>query len=537
MHIIPIKYKSIFKDDALDIAQDVIEFANLISKDKYQKGIPSKVYSISAKFGVGKTFFCQKLYRVLQKNNVNCSIFNVWKSDFYNDPLIPILAELNAIYLKSNPEHKSLPDNIIKHRSWWKIGLAGLKLKGELNIPGVGKVDAQLDGQNMVNEHSRQEETTKEEENINIYDEYQAYEQALYDLKAALEAWLSKSRKPIVLIIDELDRCRPDYAVKALEVIKHFFDISGLVFILAIDEEQLANSVKNLFGTTDFDGYKRKFISNSFKLATPDNLKFAEMLYDKSGIEYFIQKHKANHTEVLIPRLCERYTKPDNSYPYHIVEASLDTSTAQFRGAKVYTFSSKEIITRYFASFANKALCNFTLRKQEQVFDRIKLFVQTLKSDYWFVPELIVFLACLHEQLVNEKLFIRFQNRISSASFPREGFAELLDALMPGQSSISANIWKSGWKETEHLRPNMSYFVQKARYIAGGYSQPESEIMSKDVLDLFFDLKNHDNRMAMLGYSGFNLEEVLKTYFSKMEFVSRFSDAPDKDEKLKKSSN
>lgn len=535
MNIIPDKYKSIFKDDALDIAQDVIEFANLISKDKYQKGIPSKVYSISAKFGVGKTFFCQKLYRVLQKNNVNSAIFNVWKSDFYNDPLIPILSELNKIYIESNPEHKPLPDNVIRHRSWWKILGAGIKTNCEINISGICKVGAQLDGKNMVNEHTRQDGA--QQEDINIYDEYKAYEQALSDLKDVLEAWLSKNRKPTVLIIDELDRCRPDYAVKALEVIKHFFDISGLVFVIAVDEEQLANSVKNLFGTTDFDGYKRKFINNSFKLAEPDNLKFAEMLYDKSGIDYFVQKHKANHTEILIPRLLERYSKTDNSYPYHIVETSLDTSTAQFRGDKVYTFSSKEIITRYFASFADISLCNFTLRKQEQVFDRIKLFIQTLKSNYWFVPELIVFLACLHEQLINVKLFINFRDRISSMHFPRNAFDEQLDALMPTRSGVNSSFWQSGWKSTQSLRPNMSYFVQRVQLIGGGYTLPEGNVMNKDVLDLFFDLKNHDNRMEILGYSGFNLEDVLKTYFSKMEFISRFSDNQDAGTKTEKSSN
>lgn len=67
-----------------------------------------------------------------------------------------------------------------------------------------------------------------------------------------------------------MDRCSPDYAVRTLEVLKHFFDVSGFVFVLAIDENHLKNSVKCLFGTENFEGYKRKFINNTFLLPHPD---------------------------------------------------------------------------------------------------------------------------------------------------------------------------------------------------------------------------------------------------------------------------
>lgn len=92
--------------------------------------------------------------------------------------------------------------------------------------------------------------------------------------------WSEKESNPIVIIIDELDRCRPDYAVKTLETLKHFFDIPGFVFILSIDEKQLKSSVKKLFGTDNFDGYKRKFINNSFILPKPNREDFTNYLYD-----------------------------------------------------------------------------------------------------------------------------------------------------------------------------------------------------------------------------------------------------------------
>jgi predicted KAP-like P-loop ATPase len=54
--------------------------------------------------------------------------------------------------------------------------------------------------------------------------------------------------KPIVIFVDELDRCRPPYAISLLERIKHLFDIEGLVFVLSLDKEQLGHSIGAVYG-------------------------------------------------------------------------------------------------------------------------------------------------------------------------------------------------------------------------------------------------------------------------------------------------
>lgn len=65
-----------------------------------------------------------------------------------------------------------------------------------------------------------------------LYDDFKMYQDSLKELKQTLIKWAKKNKQPIVIIIDELDRCRPDYAVKTLEVLKHFFDVSGFVWKL-----------------------------------------------------------------------------------------------------------------------------------------------------------------------------------------------------------------------------------------------------------------------------------------------------------------
>ena len=55
-------YDDIFNDDKLNIKSNVVDFAHLIEQDTYNTNSTSKVYSISAEFGIGKTFFCEKLH-------------------------------------------------------------------------------------------------------------------------------------------------------------------------------------------------------------------------------------------------------------------------------------------------------------------------------------------------------------------------------------------------------------------------------------------------------------------------------------------
>ena len=71
-------------------------------------------------------------------------------------------------------------------------------------------------------------------------------------------------------MIDELDRCRPSYAVELLEVAKHFFAVDNVVFVLAVNRAELAHAVKAMYGA-DFDaeGYLRRFFDLDFQLPKP----------------------------------------------------------------------------------------------------------------------------------------------------------------------------------------------------------------------------------------------------------------------------
>ena len=91
-----------------------------------------------------------------------------------------------------------------------------------------------------------------------------------------------KTKFPLIIFIDELDRCKPDYAIKFLEIIKHFFNVKNVIFILGIDIEQLQYSVKSLYGSEmNAKEYLRKFIDLNYSFPKPSLENYINFLFEQ----------------------------------------------------------------------------------------------------------------------------------------------------------------------------------------------------------------------------------------------------------------
>jgi len=118
-------------------------------------------------------------------------------------------------------------------------------------------------------------------------------------LKVAISEFVEGSKSGVWFLVDELDRCRPDYAISYLETIKHIFDVKGAVFLLAADRQQLENSAKTAFGPDlDFEEYYRKFIHREIKLPSLSDygykklaLKYASYYLEGEGTRICFMKH------------------------------------------------------------------------------------------------------------------------------------------------------------------------------------------------------------------------------------------------------
>ena len=511
------KTVDIWSDDKLNIRKNVIDFAHILEQEAYVANGNSKVYSISAEFGVGKTFFCTKLQKVLEQDNVPVSMLNIWETDFYDNPLIPLLIRIKDVYDKYNKNRTLMAKSgKVALKIAKEAGNAVIKYKYGININKFIKLYQKL-----------------KPSQSDIYNNYQEFDNELKKLKKQLSSWAERLNKPIVIIIDELDRCKPDYAVKTLETLKHFFDIPGFVFVLAIDEDQLKSSVETLFGTKNFDGYKRKFINNSFILPSPDIVSFTDYLYYKSGLSNIIEQIEKKEKDLVF-----MIRNPNPSSQNY-------TEIQQFN--KMQT--SEQIIKNYFAYYST--WFGFTLRHMEQVFDRLVLFAKsTLSDNELFSSDLAVSLVCLHE------FDIKIYNNIRAKPYITETHQTLLSRI----SEEGKKIYKENY--TEHFKPERTDLlpgVPKVPSFSSVTNNFNSEIqVIYHNVDRFFKIEKTDptkwirdeqnqtykyvidnkQRLAKITYpesdknwqgkrdfdnvTNFDLEAFKQKYFDKMDFISSF---------------
>lgn len=122
-------------------------------------------------------------------------------------------------------------------------------------------------------------------------EEHSKHIRAIDDFKSSASQLLTyletnvKARLPVFIVIDELDRCRPDYAIELLEGVKHLFDVRGFCFCVSTNQNQLCESIKGVYGS-GFDSrkYLKRFFSFEYVLPMPTDHAFARLLVPNSII-------------------------------------------------------------------------------------------------------------------------------------------------------------------------------------------------------------------------------------------------------------
>ena len=201
--------------------------------------------AIDAPWGEGKTYFCKNLKKMIE-NDRKVVLIDAFERDFIEDPFLLITAELSSL-LKGNDPKGILSTgaaNAIKAM----VPIGGKILVGALSKALLGKVDGLEElGDAVKNaaEGGIDEAFSAIKEKI---DSYETETKSIEKFREDIVSIIKDEPKPVVVIIDELDRCRPNFSVLLLERIKHFFDVPNLVFILAINREQIEASIKGLYG-------------------------------------------------------------------------------------------------------------------------------------------------------------------------------------------------------------------------------------------------------------------------------------------------
>ena len=270
-----------FKNDLLDRKEPVEILTHLVGSIE-----GPCVLAVDAAWGTGKTTFLRIWAQYLRNQGFPVVEFNAWETDFTEDPFVALSSEL--IDGLSEYTDDPLPEKIAAAKDASKEVI-------QRAIPGIIRIATAgiLDVSPLIEKEAGQFLASYAQERLTSYQEarksVQNFRTVLQDMASTLAK--SSQNRPLVVVIDELDRCRPSYAVELLEVAKHLFSVDRIVFVLAVNRSELAHSIRSLYGSDfDGDGYLRRFFDIDFLLPDPEREKFINALLDAIQINQYIKR-------------------------------------------------------------------------------------------------------------------------------------------------------------------------------------------------------------------------------------------------------
>jgi len=227
---------------------------------------------IDAPWGMGKTFFSKALKEKIEKENesrgevgrkeIKFININAWETDYFSDPMKSIIGELNTHKLLNSETQRvieKIMENIFK--AGGKFLLNFFLKKFQISA------DDWEDLKSILNGVSTSE-----------LKDYKNYKELVDKFKECLS--LEKDLK--VIVIDELDRCKPTYAIELLETIKHFFGVKNIIFVFLVNKKQLQSIVSTSYLQDDeCSEYFEKFFDIQFNLPELEYEDFIQIEYDK----------------------------------------------------------------------------------------------------------------------------------------------------------------------------------------------------------------------------------------------------------------
>lgn len=261
------------------------------------------VLSVEGGWGTGKTTFLKMWQRQLEKDGFVTIYFSAWENDFAEDPFVSLIGEIQkAIAAEGSgnrgEKFRKASRKVFRRLIPLAVKIAASKVLGEKGVQDVAEV--------LTSESADVKEflgKLAEEAVADYHDQKEAIETFKQSLRELAEeiATGENHKPPVIVFVDELDRCRPPYAIALLERIKHLFGVPGVVFVLGVDRDQLGHSIRALYGVgMDVDGYLRRFVDLAYHLPPASCEKFAIHLVQRFDLEAVLQNQNINPVDYLI---------------------------------------------------------------------------------------------------------------------------------------------------------------------------------------------------------------------------------------------
>ncbi len=266
-----------FEFDTLKRKEEIINLTKLINR------LDSPfTLAINGTWGSGKTTFIRMWEAYLKEQKYLTMNYNAWENDSSEFPLLTFFGEIQEQIIEPNEE--KLKD----------VGKAILDSASSVISKGIESSLMSLSG-GVVNLNLKDAFKEVKDSLKKAPLEYVKYKKERKEFTDKLVAFSKVASKEtpnncIICFIDELDRCRPTFAIELLENIKHYLNVENYIFIIALDKEQLGISIGSVYGNEmDTEGYLKRFIDTTYNLKLADTRKFTIDIFQKIFDEPFEQ--------------------------------------------------------------------------------------------------------------------------------------------------------------------------------------------------------------------------------------------------------
>ena len=223
-------------------------------------------FAIDGEWGCGKTWILTELENQLEEDSDNKYLifhYNAWENDFYDEPLVAILSvmieKLNKVTSQKSLYEAAI-DELLRQASADLLTL----------VSGIVKEVTKIDAEKIIKRKKGFFRRIKENTKLSAKD-INTLVPLQHTLQEVRNNLIKLSEKfHIILIVDELDRCLPEYAIKVLERLHHICNDLPLIQILAINKKDLSFGISKVFGMNNpeidrekfADKYLQKFMEN-----------------------------------------------------------------------------------------------------------------------------------------------------------------------------------------------------------------------------------------------------------------------------------
>ncbi|WP_141738488.1 KAP family P-loop NTPase fold protein [Acinetobacter proteolyticus] len=248
--------------------------------------------ALDAEWGVGKTWFVKNWIKQLKDHEFKVLYLDAFAQDYVDDPFISISMEI----AKCLEDEKGSTEKFVERiGDIYRATLPSLPMllwTITTTLMGVGALakpvadvierlqndtgDVGKEVGNFISDQLKAHLSTQIENYDNEKESLKFFKNELIRLTQDLD-------KPLVFVIDELDRCKPEFAIRLIERIKHFFDVPNIVFVLSVNKKQLEQSINSFYGFSEDANYLEKFIDITVHLK---NKELGEEIYKNILDEY-----------------------------------------------------------------------------------------------------------------------------------------------------------------------------------------------------------------------------------------------------------